>query len=82
VSPEDKPMATLESIEATLLALIKANDEWHARIMSQLECMNSIQRGHSERITRLEEQQRMRTGLLATLSVLASALAGWLGIQR
>ena len=73
---------TLEGIAATLDALLKSNDEAHERIESRLERMNGTVRTNCDRITRLEEQQNVRTGALGALSIGIGAVAAWLGMRQ
>lgn len=71
----------LESIAATLDALKQDNQREHDRIMAQLLRMNGVMNGHSNDITRLQEQQNIRTGALGVFTVIASVIAGWLGMR-
>jgi hypothetical protein len=73
---------TLESIEATLVALKEDNQREHDRIMAQLLRMNGVVNGHSDDITRLQEQSNARTGALGVFTLIAAAIAGWLGIRQ
>ncbi len=73
---------TLESIEATLIALKDDNQREHDRIMEQLLRMNGQVRGNSDDITRLKEQSNARTGALGVFTVIASVIAGWLGMRQ
>ena len=75
-------MATVEGIQATLDALVKSNDESHARIEGQLSRINGVVRIDGDRITRIEEQQTIRSGFQATLSIAVAALAAWLGMRQ
>ena len=72
---------TLESLGATLDALKADNQREHDRIMAQLMAMNGKVNGHSDDITRLKEQSNTRSGALGVFTVIASVVAGWLGMR-
>ena len=72
---------TLDSLAATLDALKQDNQREHDRIMAQLLAMNGQVRENGDDITRLKEQQNIRTGALGVFTVIASVVAGWLGMR-
>ena len=65
--------------EITLLRAIAGDI---AEIKEDLKAMNGRQREDHDRMTRLEERVNVRSGLLAALTVLASAIAAYLGIRN
>ena len=73
---------TLDSLAATLDALKQDNQREHDRIMAQLLAMNGQVRENGDDITRLKEQQNIRTGALGVFTVIASVVAGWLGMRQ
>ena len=73
---------TLDSIEATLESLQADNQREHDRIMAQLLRMNGQVRENTDDITRLKEQSNARTGALGVFTVIASVVAGWLGMRQ
>jgi len=75
-------VATLEGIEATLIALQDNNAESHERLEYLVRQINGTVRANGNRITRIEEQQTIRSGFQATLSVAVGALAAWLGMRQ
>ena len=72
---------TLDSLAATLDALKQDNQREHDRIMAQLLAMNGQVRENGDDITRLKEQQNIRTGALGVFTVLAATISGWLGMR-
>ena len=73
---------TLATLSAQVESLAKNMSEDMTEIKENLKTMNGRQRDDHDRVMQLEERVNVRSGLLAALTVLASAIAAYLGIKN
>lgn len=84
---------SLDSIGATLRAfqehmalrlagLEAVNTREHDEIKGELSDVCLLVNVNSNRITRLEEQQTVRTGALGALTLVVGTVAAWLGMRQ